>query len=245
MKFHEKRFAREYDTRLTAENYPGLLLEKILDKLQTNSTVIDCGAGSGFFAIPLARMGYKITAVEPSVPMLDILKEKLVESIQDKPADMPISIVNQSWEDYAGEGANYCICVHAIYPMVNPKKALLKMRELCGNTILIARDNNHASSTITDRIRDRLKIETSYKRNEVDVAGLLQMLNIKFTPEKVDQKRISKFSDMDAETEYYAYHLKIPQTSLNKIKEVLTDLATETEKGYEIEQTYHDIIYIF
>lgn len=238
MKFHDKRFAREYDTRLSSENYPGLLLQKILEKLQNNSTVIDCGAGSGFFALPFAQMGYRITAVEPSVAMLDILKSKLTENL-------PITIVNQSWEDYDGEGADYCICVHAIYPMADPKLALLKMSKLCSKTILIARDIIQPSSTISDRIRDRLNIETSYKRNEVDVDGILQLMDSKCNAEKVDQKRISKFTDIDVEAEYYLFHLKLPQSYLNKVKEVLTDLATTTVMGYEIEQVYHDKIYIF
>ncbi len=245
MKFHEKRFAREYDTRLTAEKYPGLLLEKISDKLKKNSSIIDCGAGSGFFAIPLARKGYSITAVEPSEAMLDILKEKLVISSLNQSAEKPVILVNQSWEDYAGKGADYCICVHAIYPMADPKRALLKMREFCGETILVARDIYQSYSTISDRLRDRLNIEIPYKKNPVDVQGLLRDLNINYSAEKVDQKRISKFSDLVAEAEYYIYHLKLPQSYLNKIKEVLRDFATVTTKGYAIEQVYHDIIYIF
>lgn len=79
MKFYEQRFAEEYDRRLREENYPGELFEEVISELSAGSSILDCGAGSGLFTIPLVLSGYSVIAVEPSLAMIDILKRKVFD----------------------------------------------------------------------------------------------------------------------------------------------------------------------
>jgi cyclopropane fatty-acyl-phospholipid synthase-like methyltransferase len=44
-----------YELQLEHNNYPGVLLHKVQRHLNKHSTVLDIGAGTGAFAIPLAR----------------------------------------------------------------------------------------------------------------------------------------------------------------------------------------------
>jgi 2-polyprenyl-3-methyl-5-hydroxy-6-metoxy-1,4-benzoquinol methylase len=48
-------FVEWYGLQLEHNNYPGVLLGKVQRHLGKHSTVLDIGAGTGAFALPLAR----------------------------------------------------------------------------------------------------------------------------------------------------------------------------------------------
>lgn len=59
-----------------------------------NMTVLDVGAGTGRFAIPLARVARAVTAIEPSAGMATILQDRArTEGIDN------ITIIPKRWED--------------------------------------------------------------------------------------------------------------------------------------------------
>jgi SAM-dependent methyltransferase len=51
-------------------------LAEIRGRLPRGRPIVDFGAGCGRLAIPLAAEGYRVTAVEPSRPMLDVLRAR-------------------------------------------------------------------------------------------------------------------------------------------------------------------------
>ncbi len=98
MKFNDTQFAHDYDIRMTREGYPGILLDIVTDDIHGCTAVIDIGAGSGHFAIPLAKKGYSVTAIEPSAAMVALLKKKLRKcEFQNR-----IQINQCRWEDWRG-----------------------------------------------------------------------------------------------------------------------------------------------
>ena len=64
--------------------------------LQPGSCVLDVGAGSGNWAIPMAEMGANVVALEPSGGMVEILKEKM--AAKGIGPDQ-IRINQQTWQD--------------------------------------------------------------------------------------------------------------------------------------------------
>ena len=64
--------------------------------LQPESRVLDVGAGSGTWAVPMAEMGARVVALEPSGGMIEILKEKM--SAKGIGPDQ-IQIRQQTWQD--------------------------------------------------------------------------------------------------------------------------------------------------
>ncbi|MFC1935893.1 class I SAM-dependent methyltransferase [Chloroflexota bacterium] len=56
---------------------PDPLLDFLLSRLAPNMTVIDIGAGVGRWTVPIARKVEKVTAVEPSSGMREVLRERL------------------------------------------------------------------------------------------------------------------------------------------------------------------------
>ncbi|GMR04323.1 MAG: hypothetical protein BMS9Abin23_0218 [Thermodesulfobacteriota bacterium] len=69
--------ARWYRKGLDYSSLPSTVLPIILSRAPGAETFLDVGSGCGTLAIPLARKGKKVTALDPSPAMLEILKEDI------------------------------------------------------------------------------------------------------------------------------------------------------------------------
>ncbi|MEM3845154.1 MAG: class I SAM-dependent methyltransferase [Candidatus Parvarchaeota archaeon] len=81
------RFAREKDPTGTP------LYNTVMNHLGADRTVIDIGAGVGRFAIPMARAGLKVAAVEPS----DEMCKRLFDSIEKEDLKSRIDVIQSEW----------------------------------------------------------------------------------------------------------------------------------------------------
>ncbi|MCL0042291.1 class I SAM-dependent methyltransferase [Thermodesulfovibrionales bacterium] len=120
--FTSGEFVEWYDLQLEHNNYPGVLLEKVQRHLNENSTVLDIGAGTGAFALPLAQLVKAVTVVEPSVEMLARLRRKMDTNT--------IRIINKRWEDVDIEEIgrhDLVLAAHSLYGTVDIETALKKM----------------------------------------------------------------------------------------------------------------------
>lgn len=100
-------FAAQYDDRVP-------VCEAVLDILkslvQPGDTVLDVGAGTGRYALPLARVARRVTALDPSPAMLARLREKmrvqgisnidLLESTLEDAELAPHDLVLAAWSLY-------------------------------------------------------------------------------------------------------------------------------------------------
>ena len=95
----------QYDSREASEAYDRS--EKIRKdgtaraeamKLAPGTKVLDIGSGPGVLALPLARLGCRVTAVEPSEEMRRLLRQHLEEeNLQD------VKILPYTWEEVPEE----------------------------------------------------------------------------------------------------------------------------------------------
>jgi ubiquinone/menaquinone biosynthesis C-methylase UbiE len=83
---------RVYDEISSYMGYPGEILERVSSLISPGSTVLDIGAGTGAFAIPLAQKAGRVIALDPSSYQLGILKEKAAARGLEN-----IVLVNQEW----------------------------------------------------------------------------------------------------------------------------------------------------
>jgi len=65
-----------YDEMIRNSGYPGEIVPTILSHIEPESTVLDIGAGTGAFAIPLTEAGHHVIALDPSEYHLSILRSK-------------------------------------------------------------------------------------------------------------------------------------------------------------------------
>lgn len=67
--------------------------------------IVEFGAGTGRMALPLAALGYRVTAVEPSAPMLAVLRA----------AGARVTCVQRSLQTYAGKARfDLALCVFTV-----------------------------------------------------------------------------------------------------------------------------------
>ncbi|MFB3763833.1 MAG: class I SAM-dependent methyltransferase [Methanotrichaceae archaeon] len=65
-----------YDEVLRRSGYPGEILTRISSYIRPEDVLLDIGAGTGAFAVPLARIADRIIAIDPSDYHLGLLSEK-------------------------------------------------------------------------------------------------------------------------------------------------------------------------
>lgn len=239
MRFHDPAFAAEYDRRLANEGYPGVLLDAVERAIGGCERVLDVGAGSGFFSLPLARLGHRVTAIDPAAPMLALLRAKL-----DASTGETIVLDNRAWDEWEGDAADACICVHALYPMRDPAAALVKMKRQARVCVLVVRSVRELP-TLSNEIRrrfDRIREQQNYERLAADT---FQKNGIPYRVRTVLQTRTSVFHDPDEEARYYSLHLGIDPGEAGRVREILLSLATCAGGVYSYNAKYEDRIILF
>lgn len=89
---HWDKRAKDFTRAVTRGDYIDQFMG--LCDVRPDETVLDIGAAAGTLAIPLARRGARVTALEPSVVMRELLTERSVRENVDT-----IRIVEGRWED--------------------------------------------------------------------------------------------------------------------------------------------------
>jgi 2-polyprenyl-3-methyl-5-hydroxy-6-metoxy-1,4-benzoquinol methylase len=102
----------------------------ILSQIKSDSTVLDIGAGVGAWAAFIAKRAGRVTAVEPSASMIDVMKESLSEE-----GISNVSILQGSWPDVDVPPHDYSLCSHAMYGYPDLELFIRRMvectRKLC------------------------------------------------------------------------------------------------------------------
>ncbi len=83
-----------YDQALMYSGYPGEILAKISSIISPGATLLDIGAGTGAFAIPLSRKTSRTIAIDPSEYQLQILSLKARQEGLTN-----ITTIKKGWKD--------------------------------------------------------------------------------------------------------------------------------------------------
>jgi len=111
-----------WETYMRYTNYPGLLLQEVLDGATESQTVLDIGAGTGSFTLPLARQVRWVTAVEPSSAQCNrLMQAAAAEEISN------IAVIQKGWRSVSLEEtgchdmvvASYCLFMRDIVAAVH------------------------------------------------------------------------------------------------------------------------------
>jgi SAM-dependent methyltransferase len=73
-------------------------------------TALDIGGGTGAWAVLMAQNARRVTVVEPSSAMIEIMRKNLAES-----AVLNVEIVQQKWPDAQVDKHDLTLCSHAMY----------------------------------------------------------------------------------------------------------------------------------
>ncbi|MGN6810965.1 MAG: class I SAM-dependent methyltransferase [Thermomicrobiales bacterium] len=110
--------------RLMRAGGPNPALDFILPAIDSATTVLDVGAGSGRFAIPLARVARQVTAVEPSAALLGFLRG---DAAAAGIGPDRLRTVAATWEDAATPAADVVLCANVLTPIAEIAPFLRKL----------------------------------------------------------------------------------------------------------------------
>jgi SAM-dependent methyltransferase len=82
----------------------------LLTQIDAQTTALDIGAGTGAWAILMARQAGRVTAVDPSAAMLQVLRENLEAEQIDN-----VDVVQAAWPDADVGVHDISLCSHAMY----------------------------------------------------------------------------------------------------------------------------------
>jgi SAM-dependent methyltransferase len=95
---------------LQGSERPDSHLDFVLNTVDPTSSVLDIGAGSGRWTLPLAGKAHSLTAVEPSEDMAAILQQNLKAGSLEN-----VRIVRSTWEAAEVGIHDISVCAHAMY----------------------------------------------------------------------------------------------------------------------------------
>jgi SAM-dependent methyltransferase len=115
-----------------------------------DATVIDIGAGTGAWAVLLSRSAKKVTAIEPSAEMRQILNENIKnEGVNN------VEVIEKLWPVPDMETHDFSLASHSVYGCEDLQGFINAMTETTGNTcfmLLRAPDHNGLMSMAATRI---------------------------------------------------------------------------------------------
>jgi SAM-dependent methyltransferase len=123
--FSHKDKAEAYETSTRKKNFGRRdeLLEGVIREIKPDYAVLDIGAGTGRWTVPLAKAAARVTAVDPAEAMLEVLKRNAHEAgVTGK-----IDIINKTWEDADIGIYDFVISFHAIYMSADFESFIHKM----------------------------------------------------------------------------------------------------------------------
>jgi FkbM family methyltransferase len=238
MRFNDPEYADFYNRRQIDSGYPGRLLDPVMENLSGSSTVLDIGSGTGFFAIPLAEKGVRVTAVEPSKDMTRRMEERCPEEARGY-----ITIENLNWEEWSGPVHDSAICIHSLYPMADPIAALEKMLQYSGKRIVIIRDSA-AMKTLSGIVREKLKLNHNRDLNPL-VKDLLIRRDLPFLSVNIKETREYRIKDPAIETESLLYQLRLGKDYFHSVLSIVEKHSEEHETGMVFHQVFSDNVWIF
>jgi FkbM family methyltransferase len=238
MRFYQSEYAEFYHKQQLETGYPGKLLPFIMDELKSSNSIIDIGAGTGFFTIPLAEAGHKVTSIEPSAEMINIMKRNSASEILSS-----INICENTWENWRGEFHDAAIAVHSLYSMSDIKKSLNLIKSSAAKKIIIVRDSERMK-TISKIVREKCGIFTNMDFNR-DIVLFLKDKSIKYSIVNIYEERKHFIDNIPKEADSILYQLRLSERNKNEVieiikKEIRTDLA-----GDYFAAIYSDNAYIF
>ncbi|MCL2155985.1 MAG: class I SAM-dependent methyltransferase [Leptospirales bacterium] len=238
MRFNQSEYAEFYHKQQLEAGYPGKLLPFILDELKDSNSIIDIGSGTGFFTIPLAEAGHKVTSIEPSAEMINIMKRNSSHNI------LPLINISQStWENWKGEFHDAAISVHSLYPMADIKESLNLINISAAKKIIIVRDSEKMK-TITKIIREKFGIFTNIDLNR-DIVLFLDERSIKYRVVNIYEERKHFINNIHQMADSVCYQLKLNESKSADVAEIIKDEIVSSASGDFFNTIYSDNVYVF
>ncbi len=204
------------------------LLGRVLELLPPGASILDIGAGTGNYALPLAQQGCAVTALEYSPDMLAVLRRKLEEQGVGGVTPQP-----DRWEETQVGPHDYVLAANCLYRTADLRRALVRFSELARSRVLIifSIGTPHVLLNSLSQALDRGPFNTGAGPDHV-VWGL-QALGVLPWVEPFTVKRGLHFVDLPEAARELGRPLGLSTAEQARAVEVLPSLLQPVANGWE------------
>lgn len=129
-----KKLSNKYDDNPTLYDYSKEVFDFIDELIYEGKNLIEIGAGTGKFTIPLSKKCKGVIANDFSIDMLNVLEGKIREHNITN-----IDTIQGKWEEINVGHSDYILSVNSLYRIWDIKDALSKMDKLAKEKVIIVR----------------------------------------------------------------------------------------------------------
>ena len=146
-----QEIAQDYDRIVYPGNQQDALISRLVPRIDGLDTAIEIGAGTGTLTLPLAKKFRKMTAIEPSPAMAEMLSKNLIRQRLKN-----VTPVRQRWEETELSPADAVIAGGCLYVFYEIDKMLLKMLATARSKVLLTHIGNEGMLDIDRRVMELL-----------------------------------------------------------------------------------------
>ncbi len=202
------------------------ILGVLLPLVKPTDTVLDVGAGTGRFAFPLAAVAQRVTALDRSAAMLDIIRHKLTEQQIEN-----IDLVAHSWETAAVVPHDVVLAAWSLYRQQDILEALRKLvKNTLRTLVIIAGDDSQDCAPHTP-LREAIWGKGYVTPNYLCLVGLLREIGIRADVRVVYEQR-AYACPSPLEIAAQIAPLKVTEDELERFTKDLLPLLAHNEEGY-------------
>lgn len=204
------------------------LLAFILSRTGAGATVVDIGAGAGRWTVPLARAVRRVTAVEPTPAMEEMLREKVAAAGLTN-----VDIVPATWEDADVAEHDVVLGAHSIYMSPDLAGFVGKM-ERCARSACYLEMRLPPAGGIVAELTRAVHGRLHDSPNAVVAYNALHELGIEASVLVKDKVRYETSETFDDAVERATRQLRLASPGEHEalIREVLARRLVQTEAGY-------------
>lgn len=134
-----REHAAAYDANTATPDRFAATLKAIQQHLRPTDTLLDVGAGTGRFALPLAKSVRQLTALDHADPMLDILRQKSARQQVDN-----IIVQQAAWEAANVPKHDVVLAAWSLYRLPDIIAGMRKLIAATRRTLIIVTSPGHA-----------------------------------------------------------------------------------------------------
>ena len=142
------RYARNYDLRRHAGDGLAAELDRVMGLIEPACSVLEIGAGTGAFTLPVARKAASVTVVEPSPAMAALLEEKLRRNDVGN-----VVLQRRRWQEAAVAVHDVVLAAGCIYVFYDIAAALAKMADHARHLVILTSGLNNTSAIYNEAAR--------------------------------------------------------------------------------------------
>lgn len=212
------RYARNYDLRRHWGNGMQPELETVLDLLKPSASVLEIGAGTGAYTLPVAETVDTVTVVEPSSSMIRILEEKL-----EKRNIKNVRIHQNKWEDFSAAPHDIVLAAGCMYVFYDISAALEKMLQSANHMLILTLGAHNRFSIYEEASRF---LETEVPQLGPDYFHLYHVLyemGIYANVRIISYKTNIFYDDLEHAVDVWKDRMKLPVKKLNLLRNYLNN----------------------